>query len=195
MSSNTSAGRVKAAQVEVHKRSADDLVAHAADAMLHQCSAFVESLPDHAYAVDSKTLKGGTCGKHVRHILDHFSAIFTGLDTSEPIMYDRRERNVPMESSRSAALATIAELRGRLVKTKRPLLSASVRVRVMLAGDGTEAELSSTLGRELAFATHHAVHHHAMLKAIASEFGVDTGSDFGKAPSTINFEHSSGQSH
>lgn len=170
-----------------------DLVARAADSILGQCAGFVEGLPDDAYTVDSKAMKGGTCGKHVRHILDHFSAIFLGADTGEPIMYDRRERHVPMESSRSAALATIAELRARLLAAKRPRLTDAVRVRVMVAGDGTEAELFSTLERELAFATHHAIHHHAMLKTIAAEFGVDTGVDFGKAPSTINFEHAEGQ--
>jgi hypothetical protein len=168
--------------------SAEAMVAKAADAILGQCSSFIQSLPDHAYAVDSKTLKGGTCGKHVRHILDHYSAIFVGVDTGEPIMYDRRERHVAMETSRSAAVATIADLRGRLAPKNCPKLNEPVSVQVMLSGDGTEVELASTLARELAFATHHAIHHHAMLKAIAQEFGVDVGSEFGKAPSTINFE-------
>jgi hypothetical protein len=188
MTNQTSADR-SVAGLGTTNDSSEAFVAKAADAILGQCAGFVENLPDHAYAVDSKVVKGGTCGKHVRHILDHFSAIFLGVDTGEPIMYDRRERHVPMESSRAAALATIAEIRGRLTPAKRPGLSRDVRVQVMVAGDGTEAELRSTLGRELAFATHHAIHHHAMLKTIALEFGVDTGSDFGKAPSTINFEH------
>lgn len=187
MSSNSGVDRVNADQT-IKPRGTDDMVAGAADAILAQCAAFVSCLPDTAYATDSKTLKGGTCGKHVRHVLDHFSAVFLGVDTGEPITYDRRERNVPMESSRTAALGTIADIRSRLSPKARPSFAGPVRVRVMLAGDGAEAELSSTLGRELAFATHHAVHHHAMLKAIAQEFGVETGPDFGKAPSTINFE-------
>jgi hypothetical protein len=58
----------------------------------------------------------------------------------------------------------------------------------MLTSDGVDAELGSTLGRELAFATHHAVHHHAMLGAIAAELGVATPPEFGKAPSTIRHE-------
>lgn len=167
---------------------AEELVAAAADAILAQCAAFVERLPDGSYAVDSQTLKGGTCGKHVRHVLDHFNAVFLGADTDEPITYDRRERNVPMETSRVAALATITELRSRLAPAKRPSLDRPVRVRVMVAGDGTEAELQSSLCRELAFATHHAVHHQAMLKAIAGEFGVEIGAEFGRAPSTLHFE-------
>lgn len=67
-------------------------------------------------------------------------------------------------------------------------MHAPVRVRVMVSGDGAETELVSSLARELAFATHHAVHHQAMMRAIAGEFGVEASSDFGKAPSTINHE-------
>ena len=108
--------------------SAEAMVAKAADAILGQCSSFIESLPDDAYVVDSKTLKGGTCGKHVRHILDHYSAIFVGVDTGEPIMYDRRERHVAMETSRAAAVATIADLRGRLAPKNCPKLNEPVSV-------------------------------------------------------------------
>lgn len=162
-------------------------MAVAADAILRQCAGFVEALPARAYALDSRVLAGGTVGKHVRHVLDHFSAIFVGLDTGEAIMYDRRERNVPMETSPKAAADSVAELRSRLQSTSAARLDAPVRVRVMLAGDGSEAELTSTVARELAFATHHAVHHHAMMKAIAQEHGCMADAEFGKAPSTINY--------
>ena len=63
-----------------------------------------------------------------------------------------------------------------------------VRIRVMLSGDGTEAELDSTVVREVAFATHHGIHHVAMMKAIAGEMGVSLDGDIGKAPSTIQHE-------
>lgn len=165
-----------------------EAVASAADAILEQCGTFVEQIPAGIYARDSKVLPGGTVGKHARHVLDHFSAIFVGVDTGEAIMYDRRERHVPMEVQASAACACVRELRARLASLPRERLDAPVRVRVMLAGDGTEAELTTTLARELAFATHHAVHHHAMMKAIAAEFGQEVGAEFGKAPSTIHFE-------
>jgi hypothetical protein len=48
--------------------------------------------------------------------------------------------------------------------------------------------LGSTLARELAFASHHAIHHHAMMKAIAQEHGQAAESGFGVAPSTLNHE-------
>ncbi len=163
-------------------------VALAADALLAQCADFVRSMNDDAYSADSRVLPGGTAGKHVRHTLDHFAAIVTAHDDGAPIDYDHRERDLPMESLRHEALRIIEHVRARLAAQSAASLKASVRVRVMLAADGTEAELDSTLARELAFATHHAIHHLAMMKAIAAEFGIRCPESFGKAPSTLHHE-------
>lgn len=164
-------------------------VAAQALATLDQCAALVQGVSDQCYTAPSKVLEGGTLGKHVRHALDHYKA---ALDSTagKVIDYDHRERDVPMETSRDAALSAVTTLQDRLSRLSDAELSRPVRIMVMLAGDGTLAELGSTLGRELAFASHHAIHHHAMMKAIAAEHGVRFAQDFGKAPSTINFERS-----
>jgi hypothetical protein len=104
------------------------------------------------------------------------------------IDYDARQRNVPMESDRRCAISCLAALRDQLAAAAGEGLHRPVCVRVMIDGDGRTAELSSTLGRELAFATHHAIHHQAMMKAIAAEFGVIVHDGFGKAPSTLRAE-------
>lgn len=155
--------------------------------MLDQCAAFVRAVPPGAYTIESKALKGGTIGKHVRHTLDHYRAALAACEGSV-IDYDRRERDVPMESRPDAALQAIAELRGVIEALGRGDMASPVKIRIMVSGDGAEVELGSTLARELAFASHHAVHHHAMLGAIAEEVGVSVSQDFGKAPSTISYE-------
>jgi hypothetical protein len=144
-------------------------------------------MADAAYTADSAVIRGGTAGKHVRHTLDHFSAALSGA-IGATIDYDHRQRDVPMETDRRLALAAIGAIRSDLARLGETDLARPVRVRVMIGDDGAEAELISTLGRELAFAAHHAVHHHAMLKAIALEFGATLPPEFGKAPSTINHE-------
>lgn len=163
----------------------------AADDLLAHCQHFVQLVADEHFARDSALMPGGSLGKHLRHLLDHYLALFVALDAMGPVMYDRRERNVPMETQRSAALDAITDLRARLKSTPHDLLDKPLTVRVMLSGDGTEAQLRSSLARELAFATHHAVHHQAMIRVIAGEFGVHASPDFGKAPSTLHFEHAS----
>jgi uncharacterized damage-inducible protein DinB len=165
-------------------------VAAAGVALLAQCASFVRLVAGRpeGYASPSSVLPGGTIGKHIRHALDHYRAALDAFDRSTVIDYDHRERNVPMESAPEHALAAIRDLTERLSALGIRDLGQPVRVRVMLSGSGDEAELLSTLGRELAFATHHAVHHHAMMAAMASEFGIHPGPDFGKAPSTICHE-------
>lgn len=163
-------------------------VAQQADAILAQCACFIEALPDAAYVTPSNGIKGGTIGKHVRHCLDHYRALIEGHADGRVVEYDHRERNVPIEVDRAQALEAVQSLRLRIGALASDRLNDAVRIRVMLAGDGSEAELGSTLARELAFASHHAIHHHAMMKAIAQEHGQPASSEFGVAPSTLNFE-------
>lgn len=163
-------------------------VAAAAIALLDQCEAFVRSVGAREFAAESRTLHGGTIGKHIRHCLDHFRACLDAAGPGAVADYDHRERNVPMETEPARALEAIAQLRSRLGSVCDESLQAPVRVRVMLTGDGVYAELRSTLGRELAFASHHAVHHHAMLGTIAQELGLPVEPGFGRAPSTISHE-------
>ncbi|QKK09642.1 MAG: hypothetical protein HND58_16695 [Planctomycetota bacterium] len=162
-------------------------VLDAAAGLLGQCGRIVEAMDDESYCCTSTVLAGGTIGKHLRHTLDHFGAILTGTQRDEAIDYDHRARGVAVETDRSAAIEQIDGLRSGLTGLQNDL-GGPVRIRVMLSGDGTEAELDSTVVREVAFATHHGIHHVAMMKAIAGEMGVSLDGDIGKAPSTIQHE-------
>jgi len=162
-------------------------VAAAVSAILDQCSRFIQALPPDVYTRTSQSIKGGTIGKHVRHTVDHFAAALACLDTRQPIDYDRRSREVPMETAPAVAIQAIDALRRRVESLDDRALRGPVQIQVMLTADGAEATLDSSLGRELHFAFHHAVHHHAMLKAIACEFGVEPAPEFGLAPSTLNY--------
>lgn len=158
--------------------------------LLDQCADFLGTIQPRAYTAESRTIRGGTLGKHVRHVVDHFAAALAGYRLGEVIDYDHRERQVPMEEDPNVAIATIRRVCSDMGALSEDDLRNPVRIRVMLAGDGSETTLDSTLGREFFFAMHHGIHHLAMMKAIAQEFGVETGADFGKAPSTINYESS-----
>lgn len=160
----------------------------AASASLGQCAGLIDALPQGAYTHVSGVIKGSTIGQHVRHALDHFAAALSSLE-GLVIDYDNRERDTPVERDPTAALSLIARLRESLSEIDRRAVDGAVRVRVMLSAAGDEAELGSTLGRELAFASHHATHHHAMIAAIARELGVAVPASFGKAPSTLNHEN------
>jgi uncharacterized damage-inducible protein DinB len=153
--------------------------------LLGQCRELVGGLSDAYFVAPSARLGGGTIGQHLRHTLDHYRAI---VGANGLIDYDHRERDVPMESDRAEALRVIDAMHERLHALGAGSDAVPVAVRVMVSGDGTELQLSSTLGRELAFATHHAVHHQAMMRSIALELGAAVDPHFGRAPSTIHFE-------
>lgn len=167
-------------------------VAAAADALLAQCDALLAQVSGPAYVAPSRVLPGGTVGKHVRHLLDHYSAALAaaqrcpGIEAGEPIDYDHRARNTPVESELAVARGEIARLRTTLGGLDHAALAQHVRLRVMLAADGSEAVLDSTLAREIAFATHHGVHHQAMIGAVCREQGVPVPAEFGTAPSTLH---------
>jgi hypothetical protein len=161
----------------------------AADLLLQQAAEFVRFLAIDFYASACPTASGGTIGKHLRHLLDHYAAVIAAVRESKLVIdYDHRERDVPMETCTAAALQTITLLRSSLAGLTSDVLDQAIVVRVMVHASGRTVNLRSTVGRELAFATHHALHHHAMMKFIAESFGLSTPQGFGRAPSTLNHE-------
>lgn len=170
------------------QRSSADATAACCAALIEQCERFVGALPAGVYSKPCAEFFGGTIGQHVRHAMDHFAApVHEG--SAGVIDYDHRERGTTVETDPRAAAAELRSLRRQFEQLDERAAARAVRVRVMLSGDGREVELVSTLARELAFAAHHAVHHHAMIAAIAQRHGVTPPAEFGKAPSTINHEH------
>ena len=162
-------------------------VASAADAILDQCQRFIRATPAADYTRTCETVGGGTVGKHARHVLDHFQCALN-TRACDPIDYDTRVRGGSVETDPDAACEQIASLRECLGSMTDDCMGEVVTTRVMLTGDGTSADLKSTRGREVFFATHHAIHHHAMMSTIGRELGIEIPEGFGMAPSTLNFE-------
>jgi len=175
-----------AATVTIHT-SARRAVITAATNLLSQCARVAATLPPSVYTTDSRAMAGGTIGKHLRHVLDHYHAIIAAAEAGTLIDYDHRERDVPMEANPALCVSAIESMLHRLSSICCDA-DLPLRIRVMVAADGTHVELASTFARELAFATHHAVHHQAMIAAIAREFGLPVDPGFGKAPSTLRHE-------
>ncbi|MCA9306166.1 MAG: hypothetical protein KDA16_06510 [Phycisphaerales bacterium] len=169
-------------------------ISSAADAILNQCASFIANLDDDAYTAKSPLQFNATIGQHVRHALDHFAAACKGQQTGL-IDYDHRDRDTAIERDRNAAISEIARLRDWLTSLKPVTETPALRMQVMLSGDGSCAELDTNLAREVFFAMHHAIHHHAVMGAIAMEQGLDIPAGFGKAPSTINHESNLAGTH
>jgi len=165
----------------------------AAVAVLDQGAGFIEGLDEGCYTGKSETL-GASIGQHVRHALDHFSALMDGYEAeglgSGPVSYDQRRRGTEIETDRAAALDRIRVIQGQLGALDEVQLEWPLKIRVMASADRPEVELDSTLVRELAFVTHHAIHHWALCRVAAKDHGVECEATFGRAPSTLAFEGS-----
>ncbi|TVQ59671.1 MAG: hypothetical protein EA379_10245 [Phycisphaerales bacterium] len=164
----------------------------AAIATLEQCERFLTDLDDEVYCRTCDAVQGSTIGQHLRHSLDHVHASLSALDGVE-IDYDHRERETRIERDRHAALTSIRETCARLACVDEKAASRTACVRVMLDDSGAESTLGSTLGREIAFASHHALHHQAMIGAIAHRLGVAPPEGFGRAPSTVRHDRRVGR--
>jgi hypothetical protein len=160
------------------------------------------------------SLLHASIGQHIRHSIDHIDRATTAamsmigkandVDDSNSTMihYDLRVRGTNDEHDVTVAKERMTRLRTSLVTlidtertTSNP--NQSIHACFMLSGDDNiETCIPSTIARELSFAAHHAIHHCAMIKIIVTNpNGIIQLSDselpmnFGRAPSTINFEN------
>ncbi|KAJ2482093.1 hypothetical protein IWW47_005848, partial [Coemansia sp. RSA 2052] len=86
---------------------------------LVQLSTAISPLSDSSYTRESYALPGSTIGKHVRHILDHFSLLFAAISNNSQslVNYSHRERNTATQESVAGGIASLqamAELALRL---------------------------------------------------------------------------------
>ncbi len=129
-------------------------------------------------------------GAHVRHVLDHYDALWIGLERGH-INYDERQRDPRTEQDIDYALQRIDDQIDRLGKlqTVDPALALTV---CMDCGStqSTEVAAPTSLQRELQFLVSHTVHHDALIAAAAAQLSLTTTADFGVAPSTLR--HASG---
>ncbi|KAF9275721.1 hypothetical protein BGZ68_010574 [Mortierella alpina] len=152
----------------------------------------------------------GTIGKHVRHLHDHYRLLLSTYPPNKKssandewiVDYDRRSREVPMETDIDHAIQELERLQFLLEKYQTPNdpstqsqssqdmsvpsnLLQPVTLQATIDPSHPPVSFQTTFGRELWFCSLHAVHHFAMIKVICGEFGMALTEGFGLAPSTV----------
>jgi len=125
----------------------------------------------------------GSIGGHFRHNLDFVTSFLNGI-AEQQIDYNRRERNLLIETDRKFAIEKFEFAIARLQQLSGNILERFVYVRSEV--DPTYW-LPSSLLRELEFLHSHTVHHHALIREKLASFGVAAEMEFGVAPSTLEF--------
>ena len=118
-------------------------------------------------------------GQHVRHCVEHYEEFLAALSNSRELNYDKRPRDLHVETDMSEAMSRLRKIRddlGSLPGNCQPL-----RIR------DCEVDLASesSVCREMQFLVSHTVHHFALISIIAGLSGLRTPEDFGIAPSTL----------
>jgi len=149
--------------------------------LLGEMRAMIDRIDDDTYAAPAPGRTSGGIGGHVRHCLDHVSALVNATYTGT-CAYDRRTRGTEVETSRVAALQHIADLEEEVFRVEL-LLDRPVHVETQIA-QGSMIVTQSTIGRELVFVTSHTIHHNAVVAYLLKAHGIEMGPRFGVAPAT-----------
>ena len=150
---------------------------------LEDLMTLVLTLPANAYRARSSRVSGSV-GEHVRHMLDHISALVSAIPSSV-LSYDHRTRGTALETEPSVAVREMMRLDAALERWSERSLDEPVTVVAMMSADGQAVTGWSTLARELAFVVSHTVHHQAIVALLLEQLGLESpGERFGYAPST-----------
>ena len=150
---------------------------------LEDLAGLVADLSPEAYGARLLPSVSGSIGEHVRHCLDHVSALVAAPSSS--LSYDRRVRGTSVETDPAEALRCIQLLRIKIVVGRwSTRLDEPICVVSTVARNGETLTSMSTLARELAFVLNHTIHHQAMIGLLASLYGCGAPDGFGFAPST-----------
>jgi len=163
---------------------------------LEQALDLVSSLSDEAYRqrVDGRSQPGA----HIRHVLDHYAALRSGLQ-SGVVDYDYRQRQSEVETHRGLAknelLATSNWLSDLLHSSVDSQQSSShsnalkVKSEVSLC-DCCAVTVDSDLSRELLYTLNHTVHHMAYVALLLQINGISVNASIGVAPATASYRRS-----
>jgi hypothetical protein len=158
-------------------RPAQQRVLHAAaKTVLHQKLNILKTVTQQHYTHSLTPLFNASVGGHIRHSLDHYSALLShdytagahahASDSVVPVIdYDVRDRQTDIETNKASAVVRTNELLQRLddlfsTTCAEDLLATPLSVRFV--GDSLSGDtycVPTTLGREVSFVAHHGIHH------------------------------------
>jgi hypothetical protein len=151
--------------------------------LLHQMRTMIARLDDIDYARPAPGGATGGIGGHVRHCLDHVSALLAATRTGL-CAYDRRQRGTDVETCRTAAIDATTDAMIRLLQLDAETLESEVFVETQLEPGGAMVVTRSSICREVAFLVSHTIHHNAIAAQMLHARGVEMTARFGLAPAT-----------
>jgi uncharacterized damage-inducible protein DinB len=152
---------------------------------VHQLSDLLRVLPQTLYRQTFGTKKQHVIGKHVRHIIDHYTAFF-GAVKGAPLDYENRLREQRLEQDNHAARDRLLAITGSLGQLTHTPANRSLRMEHV---SGDQCRTTDTkVDRELVFLASHTIHHMAIIAMLAEQAGLEVPDGFGVHPSTLRHQ-------
>jgi len=155
--------------------------------LLNQIAELLTRMDSETYVKKSPVFLNSAIGGHVRHCLEHYQSLVTGLPHGR-INYDQRARDLQVEIQPTAAQARLGELRHQLAAVTSAALPEVILVLMDHGAAATDVvwQKSST-GRELQFLISHTIHHLALIAGLCRSHGITISENFGVAHSSLRY--------
>jgi hypothetical protein len=148
---------------------------------------YLTSISGAKYTEPIPLLSYSTIGQHSRHFIEFFLCLVDQIQSSSPaINYDKRTRDVVIESDPLAALASLSDVIDKLATVSNP---DSLVIEAEYNSPEGQTRIDTSLEREIMYNIEHTIHHLAIikigLKIVAPE--IQLPDHFGVAPSTMKY--------
>jgi hypothetical protein len=147
---------------------------------LDELIGLLNQLSNQEYSKPCEALSNATIGEHTRHIIEMFQCLENFYE-SGIVNYDKRERNILIQTDTQFAVDSIYTIKRKLEKPNK-------EIELQQIIDGEEIRIKSNYEREILYNLEHCVHHQALIKVAVLQCGnVTLDADFGVARSTIEY--------
>lgn len=157
--------------------------------ILSQLKDVINQLGETAYSETLDVFSGASIGQHTRHILEFYLCLLQQKNKGD-ICYDKRERNLALETDIQVTTATI-----NLLIDNLKLVTEDTPVTLSCELQGESIITPSSVSRELLYALEHAVHHMAIIKIglLLNCPTLTIPQNFGVADSTVQYRNQCAQ--
>jgi uncharacterized damage-inducible protein DinB len=152
-------------------------------ALLEQLRELMALVPVQVYRAQPAARVSGSIGAHVRHTLDHVSALLEAVEGGD-LQYDHRARGTTLEVDPATAVSEIERLLYRFGRSSLVAPDRALTFHQLIDPNRPAALVRSTVAREYAFVIQHTIHHCALIAVLLDWQGIRGPDGVGMAPST-----------
>lgn len=140
----------------------------------------LKQLSNTEYTAPCVQLSNASIGDHTRHIIELFQCLENQYE-SGVVNYDKRERNIQIQTDTDFAIQQIISIQNNLGKANKNIV---LKQQI----EGYEIQTESNYHRELLYNFEHCIHHQALIKvAVLQHATISINENFGVARSTIEY--------